>query len=76
LNTATVLTAFVATVILAALFLAPMYWPFGFALWIVVVTALLLVVVRWHAANTVYRCPECGKLFSISTVADLVSPMG
>ena len=76
MNTATVLITFVATIILTALFLAPEHWPFGFALWIVIVTASLLAVVRWHAANTVYRCPECGQLFSISTIVDLVSPHG
>jgi len=76
LNTGTVLIAFVAATILTALILAPVRWPFGFALWIIVVAASLLAVVRWHAANTVYLCPECGQLFSISTVTDLVSPHG
>ena len=76
MNTRTALTAFVATTVLTALILAPRYWPLGFALWIIVVATSLLVVVRWHAGNTVYSCPECGELFSIGTVTDLVSPHG
>lgn len=76
MNTGTALTAFVATTILTAIILAPIHWPFGFALWIIVVVASLAAVVSWHAANTVYRCPECGQLFSIGTVTDLVSPHG
>jgi uncharacterized C2H2 Zn-finger protein len=76
LNTGTALTAFIATTIFTALILAPRYWPFGFALWIIIVAASLVAVVMWHARNTVYRCPECDQLFSISTVTDLVSLHG
>jgi uncharacterized C2H2 Zn-finger protein len=76
LKTSTALIAFVATTVLTALILAPIHWPFGFALWVIIVVASLLVVVKWHAGNTVYRCPECDQLFNISTVTDLVSPHG
>ena len=76
MNIGTALIAFVATTVLIALIFAPRYWPLGFALWIIIVVALLLAVVRWHAGNTVYRCPKCGQLFSIGTVTDLVSPHG
>jgi uncharacterized C2H2 Zn-finger protein len=76
LNTGTALTAFVATTILTALILAPRHWPLGFALWIIIVAVSLVALVRWHAGNTVYLCPECGKIFSIGTVTDLVSPHG
>ena len=76
MKTAIVLLAFIATTILTALVLTPMHWPFGLLLWALVVTVSLLVVVRWHARNTMYRCPECDHLFSISTFTDLVSPHG
>lgn len=76
MNTGTALITFYAITIITALILAPLRWPFGFVLWIIIVVASLLVVVRWHAGNTVYRCPECGQMFSIGTVTDLVSPHG
>ena len=76
MKTGTVVLAFIATVILTALAFTPSHWPFGFILWVVTVIVSLLAVVWWHAGNTVYRCRECGHLFSISSVTDLVSPHG
>ena len=76
MNTGTALIAFVATAIISALILTPLHWPLGFALWVVIAAASLLLVVRWHAENTVYRCPECGQLFSVGALTDLVSPHG
>ena len=72
----TVLMAFIATTLILALILTPISWPFGFSLWIIIVLMSLLVMVRWHSRVTVYRCPECGHVFSISMIADLVSPHG
>jgi uncharacterized C2H2 Zn-finger protein len=76
LKTITVLATFFATTILTALILAPVRWPLGFTLWVVIVVASLLIVVRWRARNTVYRCPKCGHLFRISVASDLTSPHG
>src|SRR4030042_3215687 len=72
----TVLIAFIATTLISAYILTPISWPFGFSLWIIIVLASLLAVVRWHSIVTVYRCPNCEHLFSISMVTDLVSPQG
>jgi DNA-directed RNA polymerase subunit RPC12/RpoP len=38
------------------------------------VVGVLAGLVRWHAATTGYRCPECGRGFIISAWADLLSP--
>jgi DNA-directed RNA polymerase subunit RPC12/RpoP len=72
----TVLIAFIATTLISALILTPISWPIGFSLWVTIVLASLLTVVRWHSIVTVYRCPECGHIFSISMVTDLFSPHG
>ena len=36
--------------------------------------AVLILLVRWHAANTGYRCADCGHEFAISAWADFLSP--
>ncbi len=35
---------------------------------------ILAVLVRWHAAITGYRCPDCSHEFTISAWADFLSP--
>lgn len=72
----TVLIAFIASTLISALILTPISWLTGFSLWIIIVLASLLAVVRWHSIVSVYRCPECGHMFSISMVTDLFSPHG
>jgi DNA-directed RNA polymerase subunit RPC12/RpoP len=52
------------------------YWlgrPFP-ALFAAVATGILAVLVRWHAASTGYRCPNCGEDFAISAWADFLTP--
>ena len=72
----TVLIAFIATTLISALILTPISWPIGFALWAIIVLVSLLAMVRWHSVVSEYRCPECGHLFSIGMVTDLLSPHG
>ena len=72
----TVLIAFIASTLISALVLTPISWPFGFSLWVIIVLVSLLAMVRWHSIVSVYRCPECGHMFSISMVTDLFSPHG
>jgi uncharacterized C2H2 Zn-finger protein len=72
----TVLIAFIASTLISALILTPISWPFGFSLWVIIVLVSLLAMVRWHSMVSVYHCPECGHVFSISMVTDLFSPHG
>jgi uncharacterized C2H2 Zn-finger protein len=76
LGTSTIILAYIAFTVLLALILTPRYWPFGLMLWIGITAISLLVVVWWHAENTVYRCQKCDHLFRINTATDLVSPHG
>jgi uncharacterized C2H2 Zn-finger protein len=71
-----ILITFIATTLISALIFTPINWPFGFSIWVLIVLVSLLVLVRWHSGVTVYHCPDCGYLFSIGMVTDLVSPHG
>ncbi|MDD1776198.1 MAG: zinc-ribbon domain-containing protein [Candidatus Methanomethylicus sp.] len=75
-KSARILVPFVAVIALTAFPLGSMAWPIGFLLWIALVFGMLLLLVRWHAKNTLYHCPNCGNDFEISPVADLISPHG
>lgn len=59
-------------VVLGAIFLIHSYWY----LWIFIFVVGLILLVRWHAKVSVYRCPNCGNEFQISTITDLISPQG
>jgi len=76
MDVTTVLIAFIAVTLISALILTPISWPIGFSLWVTIVLVSLLAVVRWHSTVSVYRCPKCGHIFSISMVTDLFSPHG
>ena len=75
-KSAIVLIPFIATIVITAIILTPFSWPVGFLIWIVLVMGMLLLLVRWHARNTIYHCPNCGNNFEISAFEDLVSPHG
>jgi len=64
------LTAFIAIMVVGAIFLLPRYPLF----WIALVAVELLFLVYWHTKNFAYRCPSCGSEFEISMLADLISP--
>lgn len=66
------LTIVVITV--GALVLVPGTQPLEMALWLVMFFGGLFLLVRWHANNTAYRCPECGHEFEISVMTDFISP--
>ncbi len=61
--------------IFGAIFLIPADWSIGLII-IIVTTIILLLLVRWHARNFAYRCPECGQEFEISVFTDFISPHG
>lgn len=75
-KTALVLLFYLAVTILTALLLAPVAWPIGLAVWVILDMFLLLGVVAWHARATVYTCPECGNTFTISLATEITSPHG
>ena len=76
MRTLMVLLIFLSITVITAFILAPLVWPFGFAVWICVVLGSLLLMVGWHSRNVIYRCPACGNVFNISLVKDLLSPHG
>ncbi len=64
------IAVFIAVIFIAGILIASRH-PAGFVL---LACALLLALVRWHAANFAYRCPVCENEFEISTFKDLISP--
>lgn len=70
------LAAYILVVILSAIFLTPHMPPVGFIAWIVILAVGLVLLVKWHAGYTGYRCGHCGHDFEISTLTDLASPQG
>jgi len=59
-----------------ALFLLPRLWgwpglPFAILGSLLVLTFFL---VRWHARNTGYQCPECKQTFAVAPITDFLSP--
>lgn len=58
----------------SAAVLVPLARPIGFIIWLVVFAGGgLLLLVKWHAEKTAYRCAACGETFEIGTLTDLVS---
>jgi DNA-directed RNA polymerase subunit RPC12/RpoP len=65
----------VVVIVVAARILIPLAPPIGAIVWLTVfVGGGLYSLARWHAKSTVYRCPACGHHFTISVLADFVSP--
>jgi hypothetical protein len=58
------------------LFILPQVWGWtGFpALIIGALVIVTVILVRWHARNTGYRCPACDFTFVISPWTDFMSP--
>jgi len=48
------------------------YWY----VWAVIVLAGMALLVNWHKSRTVYSCPNCEHVFTISFLTDLVAPHG
>ena len=70
LITGLMIASFTATIVLGA-YLFGQSHPFGLAL---LACAMLLLLVRWHAATSAYECPKCRHQFEVSTLQDFVSP--
>ncbi len=44
------------------------------ALLVLLMSGSLVILVRGHAARTLYRCPNCGNEFKITPLTDILSP--
>ncbi len=44
------------------------------ALLVLLMCGSLVILVRGHAARTLYRCPSCGNEFKITPLTDILSP--
>jgi uncharacterized Zn finger protein len=66
------LVIYVLTISVTAFLLLPNYWY----IWAIVVLAGMFVLVNWHKQKTAYRCPNCGHIYEISFLTDLVAPHG
>jgi DNA-directed RNA polymerase subunit RPC12/RpoP len=65
----------ITVIIVTGLLLIQMFETIGLVVWLAVfVMGIMLLLVRWHAKNTAYRCRVCGHEFEISTGTDLISP--
>jgi uncharacterized C2H2 Zn-finger protein len=63
---------YLITILLSAYFLLPKYWY----IWVIIVIVGLVLLVVWHKENTVYSCPNCGHVYQISFLTDLLAPHG
>jgi len=63
---------YVVTISVGAYFLLLKYWY----IWAVVVIVGLALLVNWHKGKTVYSCPNCDHVYSISFLTDLIAPHG
>ncbi len=67
---------YLAVIVLGSLLLAPRAWPAGLVAWLVIVFVGMVLLARWSARNSGYRCGCCGFEFQVSTFTELVSPHG
>lgn len=44
------------------------------AILVLLMSGSLVILVRGHAARTLYRCPDCGHEFKITPLTDILSP--
>ncbi len=66
------LSIYVAAISITAFLLLPKFWYF----WGFIVLAGMLLLVNWHKQKTAYRCPNCGHVYEISFLTDLIAPHG
>jgi hypothetical protein len=69
-ETAQVLFAFIAVIIISSVFLLPGHWY----LWLMIISGGLALLVARHAKNFAYLCPGCSEVFEVSKFEDFISP--
>lgn len=68
------LLLFVGVLVGGSLLLLPL--GYGPIVWIVMVSAALVLLVFWHNRTFGYKCANCGKEFEIGALVNFVSPHG
>jgi len=68
-------TPYIAVLAAGALLLMPGGVP-GAVVWVAIVVGGALLLIRWHARNTAYRCRDCHHEFEISVLTDATSLHG
>ena len=63
---------YIFAISVGAYFLLPEFWY----LWLGAVILGLVLLVNWHKGKTVYACPNCGHVYEISFLTDLLAPHG
>jgi len=63
---------YVSIISVSAFLLLLEYWY----VWAVIVLAGMALLINWHKSRTVYSCPNCDRVFTISFFTDLVAPHG
>lgn len=63
---------YLIAIFIGAFFLLPKFWY----LWVLEVIVGLVILVIWHKEVTVYSCPNCGHVYEISFLTDLLAPHG
>ncbi len=71
-RTALMLFLFIAVTVLSSVVLLPDYWY----LWLLLIIAGILLLVKWHTKNFAYLCPKCGEIFEVSVLENFLSPNG
>jgi DNA-directed RNA polymerase subunit RPC12/RpoP len=61
-------------IFIGAIILAFLHMSLSYLAWAILIAIALYLLVQWHAKNTLYKCPSCGKAFKISTLIDFISP--
>lgn len=74
-TTSTYIFLLIVVILSGMIFLVPFHWTVGIILLLTLISiGGLFLLVRWHAKNTAYICPNCGHTFMISTAKDFLSP--
>lgn len=70
LKSAIFLSLYLLAIGVGAFLLLPDYW----LAWGLVVLVGLGLLVYWHKSATAYRCPNCGHVYTLTLLQDLVAP--
>jgi DNA-directed RNA polymerase subunit RPC12/RpoP len=71
-----VLAGYLTAIVLASALIFLLQWPDGMVAWLALVLVGTLLLARWNARHSGYRCARCGHQFEISTLTELASPHG
>jgi len=65
----------IATFTPLLIFVFPSFWLIGIIISVnAVIIGGLVLLVRWHAKNSAYECPECATQFELTAWQDFISP--